>query len=240
MADTEIKASKSEKTKEHIINTALKLFSEQGFEKTTMRAIAKEAGLSLGASYYHFRSKEELVLAFYQQTADTSAAASSNLIAETKDFKKRFQAILRYKFDQLSQYRHLVKILARHGADFSHPLSPFSKETKAIRDSAIMLIEQAIEGSNFKAHKILRPHLPSLLWLYQMGLILYWANDCSKNQEKTAELTNLSLGMLDKLLKLSSLSVLGPVNKTFAKVIAVVLSGLAMNTSAEGQKRWNK
>ena len=115
--------TKSDKTREEILGTALRLFAERGFDKTTMRAIAEEVGLSLGASYYHFKSKEDLVLAFYRRTADESEAANAKFISETKDFKKRFQAILQYKFEQLSESRHLVKILARHGADFSHPLA---------------------------------------------------------------------------------------------------------------------
>jgi AcrR family transcriptional regulator len=55
----------SEQTRQQILQTALSLFRERGFEQTTIRDIAAEAGLSLGAAYYYFKSKEAIVGAYY-------------------------------------------------------------------------------------------------------------------------------------------------------------------------------
>src|SRR6267154_2884607 len=55
----------SEETRRQILDTALTLFRERGFEDTTMRDIAGRAGLSLGAAYYYFNSKEAIVGAYY-------------------------------------------------------------------------------------------------------------------------------------------------------------------------------
>jgi hypothetical protein len=52
------KQSKSEQTRSLILETALRLFQERGYDKTTMRAIATEAGVSVGNAYYYFESKE--------------------------------------------------------------------------------------------------------------------------------------------------------------------------------------
>ncbi len=220
--------SKREKTREHILDTALALFAEQGFEKATMRGIAKAAGLSLGASYYHFRSKEELALGYYQRSGTEAASANAGLIADTKDFTKRFRALALFKFSQLSEHRSLIKVLARHGADFSHPLSPFSEESKEIREEAIGLIEEAMEGSTIKVHKTLEPYISTILWLYQMGLILYWSNDESPDQERTTQLLDLSLSMLEKLLKLSALPIMRPINSSFTRVLDLVFSGMRL------------
>lgn len=59
--------SKGERTREHILDTALRLFSEQGYEQTTMRGIAAAAETSLGLAYRYFTSKEDLVLALYER-----------------------------------------------------------------------------------------------------------------------------------------------------------------------------
>ncbi|UII55839.1 TetR/AcrR family transcriptional regulator [Cytobacillus spongiae] len=48
-------------TYEKIIDTAYRLFAENGFEKTSMSAIAKEMGISKPAIYYYFPSKEQLI-----------------------------------------------------------------------------------------------------------------------------------------------------------------------------------
>lgn len=45
---------KSEQTRALILETAMRLFQERGYDKTTMRAIAQEAGVSVGNAYYYF------------------------------------------------------------------------------------------------------------------------------------------------------------------------------------------
>jgi len=47
-------------TKENIMNTALELFSEKGFDNTTISEIIEKTELSKGAVYHHFKSKEEI------------------------------------------------------------------------------------------------------------------------------------------------------------------------------------
>src|SRR6478672_13238608 len=57
---------KSDATRRHLLDRALVLFQQRGVEATTMRDIAKAAGLSLGAAYYYFPSKDALVFAYYE------------------------------------------------------------------------------------------------------------------------------------------------------------------------------
>ena len=66
-AETDEKITKAQKTREHILGTALMLFSRDGYAETTMRDIAREAGCSLGLAYRYFARKEEMVLALYEQ-----------------------------------------------------------------------------------------------------------------------------------------------------------------------------
>ena len=50
-----------------ILNTAAELFSTQGFDRTTIRDIAGQAGLLPGSVYHYFSSKEELYMAVHQE-----------------------------------------------------------------------------------------------------------------------------------------------------------------------------
>jgi AcrR family transcriptional regulator len=54
-----------ERTRERILDVALKLFSEQGYEGTSLREIAGRLGVTKAALYYHFKSKEEILLALH-------------------------------------------------------------------------------------------------------------------------------------------------------------------------------
>lgn len=50
-----------EKTVEKILEVSLRLFTEKGYDKTTMQDIVTALGMSKGAIYHHFKSKEELI-----------------------------------------------------------------------------------------------------------------------------------------------------------------------------------
>ncbi len=50
--------SKGEESKRRVLNAALALFSEQGYEKTTMRQIISKSGVLNGSVYYAFKNKE--------------------------------------------------------------------------------------------------------------------------------------------------------------------------------------
>ncbi|MBP2619722.1 TetR/AcrR family transcriptional regulator, partial [Chryseobacterium jejuense] len=47
--------------KTQIVKAALRLFSEQGLQQTSMAQLSKESGVAVGTMYLHFKSKDELV-----------------------------------------------------------------------------------------------------------------------------------------------------------------------------------
>lgn len=60
-------AERTGSTRERIKEVALELFTEQGYEQTSLREIAERLGVTKAALYYHFKSKEEIVGAFVQE-----------------------------------------------------------------------------------------------------------------------------------------------------------------------------
>src|SRR5690348_15746334 len=92
---TEIRAGKSEQTRALIVETALRLFRERGYEATTMRIIAKEAGVSVGNAYYYFSSKEQLVQAYYDRAQTEHEAACRDLLSSERKFAARLSGVLR-------------------------------------------------------------------------------------------------------------------------------------------------
>lgn len=213
--------SKRDLTRELILDHAMEMFREQGFEGTTMRGIADACGLSLGAAYYHFASKDALVLKFYERGGAEARAHAMELFAETKDFRTRLRSVLIQRLEQLSAYRKVVLVLAGHAVNLSSPLSPFSEETRPMREDAIGLMEAMLEGSDLRVSKALRPQLPKLLWLMQLGVVLYWANDRSENQSRTVALIDRSLDGLLILLRASTLPLMTPVIHSFLRLLSI-------------------
>ena len=214
--------AKAEETRNRILDAALRLFRERGFEQTTMREVAAEAEVATGAAYYYYRSKEELVLAFYLRTEEEAAEKFARVIASTNDVRKRIRGIIDAKFEQFAQHRALLAALLKTGVDPRDPLSPFGKETAQIRGDHIAWYARALEGSDLKVSRDLAPHLPKLLWMYHMGLIYYWIIDDSPEQRRTQRLLDATLDLVVQLLRAASLPFMAPLRKRALKVLRAV------------------
>jgi AcrR family transcriptional regulator len=214
-----VTTAKAEETRSRILDAALTLFRKHGFEKATMRDIAAEAEVATGAAYYYYRTKEDLVMAFYLRTDEEAGPEFAKVIASTKDLKKRIRGIIEAKFAQFTSHRVLLTALLRAGIDPRGRLSPFGEETKVVRDENISWYARAIEGSDVTIPKDLAPELPRLLWLYHMSLIYYWIVDDSPGQRKTQRLLDATLDLVIQLLRASSLPFMGPLRKKALRVI---------------------
>ena len=187
-----------------------------------MREIAAEAGVALGAAYYYFQSKEALVMAFYEQAGEEMAAKIDAGLATAKGLEGRLRAILDVKFEYFAPNRLFLGALSRHVGDPQHPLSPFSEETKHIRDLDIERFRAALEGSRINVPKDLAPHLPRLLWLYQMGLILFWISDRSPQQARTRRLRDKSLSLVVTAVKFAGFPLLRPLRKRVVDLLTAI------------------
>ena len=217
---------KAEETRRRIYEAALESFRSRGFEQTTMRDIARQAGVALGATYYYFASKEAIVLAFYEEMEQRGDDATREAIGKQKKLRDRIRTILEKRFELLEPNLKFLAALFKHSPDTDDPLSPFSPETQNIRDKAIGLFRLAIEGGDVKVPADLAPHLPRLLWLYQLGLILFWIYDRSEGRKNTSALMEKSLALVVNLVRISGLPLMRPVRKTVLELLDVVhLSG---------------
>src|ERR1035438_8164772 len=117
---------KSDETRSRILEAALELFRERGFDATTMRDIARQCDIALGATYYHFASKEAIVLAFYELAKDEMSLPLEKAAQSSKDLGQGLRAVLDIKFAYFAPNRKFLGALFPHAADPQDPLSPFS------------------------------------------------------------------------------------------------------------------
>jgi AcrR family transcriptional regulator len=216
------KIKKSEETRRRILEVALELFREKGFEQTTMREIAERAGMALGAAYYYFDSKEKFVVAYYQQTLEEMLDyASKPPVSEIRSLKEKLQLLLDYKFRQMKPYRSFLGVLFRFAADPDSPLSPFGDETRDIREANIRMFEQLLQGTEPSIPSDMREPLPRMLWMYQMGLILFWLHDRSRGQIRTKNLQDRSLDLILSLIRIGKLPLMGPLRRSVIDLLNV-------------------
>src|SRR4051794_38444713 len=73
------------RTRERILDAALRLFADKGYEATSMREIAEELGITKAALYYHFDSKADIVRSMLADTERRVSELASWARAQPRD-----------------------------------------------------------------------------------------------------------------------------------------------------------
>jgi AcrR family transcriptional regulator len=202
---------KSERTRTLIVETALRLFKERGYDRTTMRAIAADAGVSVGNAYSYFASKEHLIQGFYDLVEALHSEAAASILEEERDFEPRLRRTLLAWLEVAAPYHAFATQFFKNAADPTSPLSPFSAESAPAREASIDIYRRVVEGSTAKVDRDLAAELPRLLWLYQMGVVLFWVHDRSAGAQRSRELVERTAPLVARLVAISRYRVLRPV-----------------------------
>jgi len=217
---TATKTAKGEQTKALILSTALEMLQERGYEQTTMRAIAEKAGLSLGNAYHYFGSKDHLIQAFYHRTHEDHLRASLPALEKESTLKARLLSVMRLKIDTLEPYHEFAGVLFQTAADPHSPLNPFAHASAPVRRDSIKLFEDLVAESKARIPSDLRAELPYLLWVYHMGIILFWIHDSSRKRARTYRLIDQTVDLLDKLISLASNPLMRTLRKRALKLVS--------------------
>ena len=218
-ADSRAPRPKGEETRARILETALALFLEHGYEQTTMRAIAEDAGVAVGNAYYYFASKEHLIQAFYGRTHEEHLAASRRRLENGVTLRDRLLAVMHAKLDTIEPYHRFAGVLFRTAADPGSPLHPLSAASAPVREEATALFASVVEGSSTRIPDDLRAELPRLLWLYHMGVILFWIHDRSQGRVRSRRLVEHSVELIARLVSLAANPLLRPVRRSVLRLI---------------------
>jgi AcrR family transcriptional regulator len=219
--DTAVRAvpqrAASEETRRLIVDTALALFRERGFEETTIRDIAGRAGLSLGAAYYYFKSKEAIVGAYYDYVQQEHQARAREAFALAEGLRDRLRAALHTKIDIMREDRRLLRALFRYGGDPDHALSWFGPATRGQRELSVAVFAEALADERLPED--VRDAAPSLLWTLHMGILLYFLYDTSPHERRTRKLIDASVDFAVDVKRLATSPLLRPMRR---KVMAIL------------------
>ncbi|MFE4821214.1 TetR/AcrR family transcriptional regulator [Streptomyces sp. NPDC056704] len=218
--------AKSEQTRALILETALRLFQERGYDKTTMRAIAQEAGVSVGNAYYYFAGKEHLIQGFYDRIGAEHQAAIRPVLEREKDLEARIAGVLKAWLDVAEPYHEFAAQFFKNAADPESPLSPFSPESAGPREESIAIHREVLAGSKAKVPEELRDVLPELMWLSQMGLVLYWVFDRTEGRERSYRLAERGARITTRGVSLARFRVLRPLVHEVHELFTDFLPGM--------------
>ena len=104
-----------ESTREKILDVALDLFTDQGFDGTSMREIAERLHISKPAIYYHFASKEEILMALHMRLHGFGRSALARLAGQTVTLQV-WGSVLNELLDQMLAQRKIFLMHERNQA----------------------------------------------------------------------------------------------------------------------------
>lgn len=169
---------KGERTKQALLDTAEKLFAERGYEATTMRAIATEAGVSTGLAYRYFDGKPAIVSALYAQMAQAFLRAAD---LPRGTWVVRGLAALDASLAVLAPHREALASLMASSSDANvyPPLAATAPHVEGV-------FREAVLGSSNPPSDA--STIAELLYFGQLAILLFWVLDRSRDQRATAEL----------------------------------------------------
>jgi AcrR family transcriptional regulator len=101
--------------REKILDAAVYLFSSKGYEKTSMKDIAEEAGVNKALLFYYFSSKENLyrhiIVDMHEKFYRRIESVNEELL-QIEDIAERFGMLVKLYIEQFSQTRNIVHIIA--------------------------------------------------------------------------------------------------------------------------------
>jgi len=161
-----------EETRKALIDSALKLFGERGYAATSVQEITEAAGVTKGAFYHHFESKQDLLRLIHDQFLDYQLAILRMALDADEDPAVRLQELLESLLNSTAQYLANVTVFYLERRNFTGAHYKAIKRKRDEFDRLFMqVLERGIEEGRFRAD--LDPRIVSLgiigmcAWVHQ-------------------------------------------------------------------------
>lgn len=209
-----MRTTKSQQAQNHrlILQTAVDLMTQHGFEGTTMKQIARAAKLGDATIYKYFPTKEKLVMAYFEQAiGDALAQMQQTQGQEDFNLQERLQLLIDSVLEVLLADREFVAMAGKLAERTPMLMLGEALPGKpALQTAFVQMLEHA-EGAGEIAPCGFKPSLARLLSDYVYAVVAYWLRDDTEAFANTTQMVDLSLGVLvlalrsgliDKLLAL--------------------------------------
>jgi AcrR family transcriptional regulator len=209
--------------RERLYRIAMRLIAERGYEATTLRDIAKKAGVSVGLLYRYFPNKQAVVIALYDElSADYARQAAAMPAGKWRD---RFMFALRTSLEVLEPHR--VALRALTPVLVGDPNDGIFAGTTAFSRVRVQgAFELAVTGASDAPSAPLAESLGRLLYMIHLSVLLWWLLDKSPKQRATTAL----LALTQQLLPSAALALrVPPVKRFVTSVDALIREALFEN-----------
>jgi len=179
-----------EKTKAAILKYARKLFAKKGFDKTVTRDIASSASIAAGTLFNYFPSKEALGMEIICEDLDKATDDYNELQRGDESLEEDLFLYVITGLNRLKPHRNYVANILETA------LSPFTRSTvceagERVRVEHLEAVASIAAANNMTDQlSFVAVHL---YWTLYLGVLAFWSNDKSPNQEDSWVLLDQSM-----------------------------------------------
>lgn len=191
----------AEKTRQRILDEALKVFSKKGFMRTTLNDIAIEAEVTRGAIYWHFKDKVELFIALAEKIERSAGLDFKKMIKlSVKNLDDIKSTILIYMntFNENKNYCRFYEMV-RYKTEWIQGLEPVLIRNRRIMNQIIRVLTKNFKLLKMrnKVRKDLDPGRAAIaVYAFMAGLVEIWFFD-----NEAFSIQDDASGMVDDFLK---------------------------------------
>ncbi|WP_057831899.1 TetR/AcrR family transcriptional regulator [Colwellia sp. TT2012] len=185
-----------------IINTAVELFTENGFETTSMKQIARAAGIGDATIYKYFANKDKLIYGYYGliATKTTEQFLAEDDLSEYS-LQEKFQLLIDIYLNNFLPNREFV--CDSINMIMQSPSILF-KDVAPVREEFVDLIANLLNDAEQAGEIAQSPFTDATAKLandYLLAVLLYWVNDDSEEFSNTTQMVDMSLELGVEILR---------------------------------------
>jgi AcrR family transcriptional regulator len=182
--------------RDRLYATALRLIADRGYEATTLRDIAKDAGVSVGLLYRYFPSKQAVILALYDElSAEFARQAADMPVGRWRDrFVFGLQVSLRVLEPNRVALRALIPVLIGDPEE-----GIFAASTAFSRLRVQGVFERVVTQATDAPRSPIAEALGRLLYMLHLAVLLWWLLDKTAGQRATRALVSLAHQLLPSI-----------------------------------------
>ena len=179
--------------RQRLYDIAIKRMAEHGYASTTLRDVAREAGVSVGLLYRYFPNKRAVIIALYDELSLEYARQAQEM--PRGKWRDRFLFALKTSLQVLEPHRvalrALIPVLVGDPEE-----GVFAENAAFSRVRVLGAFEAAVADASDAPPPSVAASLGRLLYLAHLGVLLWWLLDKSPKQRATTALVLLTQQML--------------------------------------------
>ncbi len=188
--------TKKEATKRRILEVSLRLFQKQGFGRTTMRDVARKAGIALGTTYNYFPTKEHLALYFFESALEAVMERYRREEPRDASLEEKLFLLLSIELDEIAATEEFLNLIVTHAVAPTSRLHPWSVDSQRLKNRYLDFVGKIVQDARERGELAtfgFDSMVLSVFWVYHLGIMMFWLNDASRKKEDTYILLDKSL-----------------------------------------------